>query len=149
MSGGIIWGGLFFILLFSAGLSTIIGLYEGAASVLGEAVGWERKKSIFISFIILFILGIPTILSTTAWANVTPLGMDLFTFMDFVAMLITCPIAMILISIYAGTKFWDRFMEQSAVGAKYFKVPKIKFWYVICMPIIIAAVVIVGIMGYF
>ena len=150
MAGGVIWGGLFFILLFAAGLSTIIGLYEGAASVLGDAVGWDRKKSIFISFIILFILGIPTILSTTAWANITPLGMDLFTFMDFVAMLITCPIAMILISIYAGTKFWDRFMEQSAIGAKYFKVPSIlKFWYVIVMPIIIALVVILGIKSYF
>jgi SNF family Na+-dependent transporter len=70
--------------------------------------------------------------------------------MDFVAMLITCPIAMILISIYAGTKFWDRFMEQSAIGARYFKVPSfLKFWYVICMPVIIALVVILGIKSYF
>jgi NSS family neurotransmitter:Na+ symporter len=150
MAAGTLWGGLFFILVFCAGLSTILGLYEGAASVLGDAVGWSRKKSVLLSGIILFILGIPTILSTTAWANVTPLGMDLFTFMDFVAMLITCPIALILISIFAGTSFWDRYMEHSAIGAKYFKVPRfLKFWYIICIPIITGAVVIIGIMGYF
>ena len=150
MPGGTIWGTLFFLLLFAAGWSSVLGLYEGCASVVGDAFGWTRKKAVLIVTAIMFILSIPTILSTTALSGVTPLGMDLFTFMDFVAMLITLPLGAIIMSIYTGTKFWDRYMEHSAVGAKYFKVPRIlRPWYVVVLPVITALVVIVGIAGYF
>ena len=150
MAGGRLWGTLFFLLLFAAGWSSVLGLYEGAASVVGEAFGWNRKKAIIIITIIMIALTALTVHSTTSLAGVTPLGMDLFTFMDFVAMLITLPIGAIFMSIYVGTKFWDRYMEHSAIGAKYFKVPRfLKPWYIIGLPVITALVVVVGIAGYF
>ena len=150
MAGGTIWGTLFFILLFAAGWSSVLGLYEGCASVIGEAFNWSRKKALLIMTVIMIALSALTIFSTTSLANVTPLGMDLFTFLDFVAMLITLPIGAIILSIFVGTKFWDKYVEHAAVGAKYFGVPKwLKFWYVIVLPIVTAAVVVVGIAGYF
>ena len=150
MPGGVLWGTLFFVLLFAAGWSSVLGLYEGSISIVSEAVGWTRKKGTVIMTIILIILSAPTVFSTTIWANVRPLGMDLFTFMDFVAMLITLPIGAIITSIFVATKFWDTYMEQSAIGAKYFKVPKfLKPWYLIVLPAVTALVVIVGVAGYF
>ncbi len=150
MPGGIIWGTAFFVLVFCAGWSTLLGLVEGSASALGEALGLSRKKGLFLEVLIMMILSIPAILYTTVWANVRPLGMDLFTFMDFFAMLITLPIGAILISIYASTKFWDRYMEHSAVGAKYFRVPTfLRYWYMIVLPIVTIGVVVVGVAGYF
>ncbi len=150
MPGGIIWGTLFFFLLFAAGWSSVLGLYEGAVSVISEPFGWSRKKGILIMTIIMFILSIPTLLSTTAWANVKPLGMDLFTFMDFVAMLITLPIGAIITSIFTATKGWNILIEHSAQGAKYFRVPKIlKGWYLVVLPVVTAAVVVVGVASYF
>lgn len=99
---------------------------------------------------ILIVLSAPTVFSTTIWANVRPLGMDLFTFMDFVAMLVTLPIGAIITSIFVATKFWDKFIEHSSVGAKYFRIPKfLKPWYLIVLPVVTAAVVIVGVMSYF
>ena len=150
MAGGTIWGTLFFLLLFAAGWSSVLGLYEGCASVIGEAFGWGRKKALLIMTIIMILLTALTVFSTTSLANVTPLGMDLFTFLDFVAMLITLPIGAIILSIFVGTKFWDKYVEHAAVGAKYFGIPKfLKFWYIIVLPIVTAAVVVVGIAGYF
>jgi len=65
-------------------------------------------------------------------------------------MLVTLPIGAIITSIFVATKFWDTYMEQSAIGAKYFKVPKfLKPWYLIVLPAVTALVVIVGIAGYF
>lgn len=150
MTGGTIWGTLFFLLLFAAGWSSVLGLYEGAASIIAEAFDWSRKKAILIITIIMIALSALTIFSTTSLAGVQPLGMDLFTFLDFVAMLITLPIGAIITSIFIATKFWDRFLEHSSVGAKYFKVPRwLKFWYLIVLPLITALVVVVGIAGYF
>lgn len=150
MPGGIVWGTLFFILLFAAGWSSVLGLYEGSISVVGDAIGWSRKKALVIMTVIMFLLSIPTILSTTVWANVKPLGMDLFTFMDFVAILITLPAGAIVTSIFTAVKFWDKYMEHSAVGAKYFKVPTfLKPWYLVVLPAVTALVVVVGVAGYF
>ena len=150
MAGGTIWGTLFFLLLFAAGWSSVLGLYEGCASVIGEGFGWSRKKALLIMTIIMIALSALTIHSTTGLSDVTPLGMDLFTFLDFVAMLITLPIGAIIMSIFVATKFWDKYIEHAKVGAKYFGVPKwLKFWYLIVLPVVTAAVVIVGIAGYF
>ncbi len=150
MSGGIVWGTLFFFLVFAAGWSSFLGLYEGFCSLLSESIGVSRVKGIVVGSVITFILSIPAILYTTAWANVKPLGMDLFTFMDFVAMLILVPIGAILISIFTGTVFWDKFQEHSAVGAKYFRIPKItRGWYIVVLPAVTLLVAIVGIASYF
>ncbi|MDO4481498.1 MAG: sodium-dependent transporter [Bacillota bacterium] len=150
MPGGAVWGTLFFILLFAAGWSSVLGLYEGSVSIVSEAVGWSRKKGTVIMTVILIILTAPTIYSTTIWADIKPLGMDLFTFMDFVAMLITLPVGAIITSVFVATKFWDRFMEHSQIGAKYFKVPSfLKPWYLAALPAVTALVVVVGIAGYF
>lgn len=150
MSGGIVWGTLFFILLFAAGWSSVLGLYEGAASIVADAFRISRKKALIAITIVIFLLSIPSILSTTVWANVKPLGMDLFTFMDFVAMLVTLPIGGILISLFVATKFWNRFMEHVNVGAKYFRLPRfLKAWYICILPIITLVVMVMGIKGYF
>lgn len=150
MPGGTLWGTLFFVLLFAAGWSSVLGLYEGAVSIVGESMNITRRKSLVMMTLISFALSIPTILSTTVWANVKPLGMDLFTFMDFVAMLITLPISVIITSIFTAAKFWDKFIEHSAVGAKYFKVPAfLKPWYLVVLPAVTALVVVVGVAAYF
>jgi SNF family Na+-dependent transporter len=76
--------------------------------------------------------------------------MDCFTFADFVAMLITLPIGVIIMSIFVATKWWDKFIEHSGVGAKYFKIPSgLRFWYLIVLPVVTALVVILGIKSYF
>ena len=118
--------------------------------MLSESLGVSRGKGIVVGSIITFILSIPAILYTTAWADVKPLGMDLFTFMDFVAMLVLVPIGAILISLFTGTVFWDKFQEHSAVGAKYFRIPKItRVWYIVVLPAVTLLVAIVGIASYF
>jgi len=150
MSGGRIWGTLFFLLLFAAGWSSVLGLYEGAASIVGEAFGWGRRKATWLVTIPMFILSLVTIFSTTSLAGVTPLGMDLFTFLDFVAMLITLPIGAVVTSFFVATRFWDRFIEHAKVGAKYFGIPKfLRGWYLVVLPAVTVLVVIVGIAGYF
>ena len=150
MPGGTFIGTLFFVLLFAAGWSSVLGLYEGSISVISEAIGWTRKKGVCIMTVVMFLLSVPTILSTTAWANVKVLGMDLFTFSDFLAILILLPLSVIITSIFVATKFWDTYLEHSSVGAKYFKVPKfLKPWYMIVLPAITALVIVVGVASYF
>lgn len=150
MSFGRLWGGLFFILLFCAGFSTILGLSEGMVSTISDSFHLERKKVTAILMVLLFIFSMPTILSTTLWANVKPLGMDLFTFMDFLAVGIFCPLGCVLIGIYVAYKFpFSKLVTESAIGAKYFRIPKVfKYWYMIVIPIITLFVLVVGILSY-
>ncbi len=150
MPMGRLWGGLFFILLFCAGFSTILGLTEGMVSTLSDAFRLDRKKMTFIIVIFLFVCSIPSILSTNVWAHIRPLNMDLFTFMDFLAVGLFCPLGCILIALYVAYRFpFSKLVAESSIGAKYFTIPSwMKLWYLAAIPLITLFVLVVGILSY-
>ena len=45
MAGGRIWGSLFFLFLFCAALSTIVGVFENIVSFWMDLFGWKRTKA--------------------------------------------------------------------------------------------------------
>ena len=151
MSMGIVWGTMFFLLLFAAGWSTIMGLLEGSISVFADVIKWTRRKTLIVLSIIGFVISIPSALAyTPILSDFTIMGMDFLTFMDFLAICIFCPLSGILICLYATWKWpFSEFVAQSSIGAKYFKVPGfIKYWMGIALPIITLLVIIFGIKSY-
>ena len=151
MSMGTLWGTLFFLLLFAAGWSTIMGLLEGSISVFSDVIKWKRRKTLILLTIIGFFISIPSALAyTPVLADFKIMGMDFLTFMDFLAICIFCPLSGILICLYATWKWpFSEFVAQSSIGAKYFKVPSfIKYWMGIVLPIITLLVIVLGIKSY-
>ena len=150
MPMGGLWGSLFFILLFCAGFSTILGLTEGMVSTLSDAFQIGRKKMTLILAAFLFVFSIPAILAPNVWSHIRPLNMDLFTFMDFLAVGLFCPLGCILIALYVAYRFpFSKLVMESAVGAKYFTIPGwMKGWYMFAIPLITLFVLIVGILSY-
>lgn len=150
MSMGTLWGALFFLLLFAAGWSSILGLLEGSVSVIGDAFKWTRKKALLILTVICFILSIPSALAAATLSGFTIMGMDMLTFADFLAICIFCPLSGIFLAVYTTFKFpFSKFVAESAIGAKYFKVPGfLKYWLGVVLPIITLVVIILGIKSY-
>lgn len=150
MSMGTLWGALFFLLLFAAGWSSVLGLMEGSVSAISDAFKMTRKKTLLILSVLCFILSFPTIFSTTYWVDIRPLNMDLYTFMDFLAICIFCPLSGIFLAVYTTFKFpFSKFVAESSVGAKYFHVPGIlKYWLGIVLPVITLILILTGIGSY-
>lgn len=109
MSGGTIIGGLFFVLVFFAALTSSVSVMEAIVSMLMDKFHITRKKCCLIIFVICIVLGIPSSLGNGIWSNIKLLGMDFLTFFDYISNSVLMPIVALLTSImvgwFVGTKF--------------------------------------------
>ena len=74
LSGGRVWGSLFFVFMAFAALSTVLAVFENLVSCTMDLYNWGRKKACFINGIVLFLLSVPCVLGFNLWKNVTPMG---------------------------------------------------------------------------
>lgn len=74
MTGGRIWGTLFFIFMSFAALSTIIAVFENIVAMFMDMGNFSRRKSVGINFVLITLLSIPAILGFNLLSNIQPLG---------------------------------------------------------------------------
>lgn len=92
MSGGLLFGSLFFVLLIAAAMSSCIGCSEAVVSWVDEHWGIKREKGILLTVVAAWLVGILTILSLGDWSDVYPLDFipafahrTIFDALDFLA----------------------------------------------------------------
>lgn len=91
MPGGSVFGFIFFVSAFAAGLSTSIGITGALAPIGTEQLGWNLNKSTAASCILSFVLSIPVSLGYGVLSGVHPLawlgerfaGYDMLDSVDF------------------------------------------------------------------
>ena len=57
MPGGVIFGLLFYLLLFFAAITSCISLVESLVAFVGEEWGWSRKKSVIVLCVLMYLVG--------------------------------------------------------------------------------------------
>ena len=102
MPGGQLIGGAFFFLVLFAALTSSISLMETIVSILMDRLGWNRLFSTVMSTIFVLLAGIPSSLGFGVWSHVTPLGMDILDFFDFLSNTLLMPIVSFLICFLAA-----------------------------------------------
>ncbi|MBV1919919.1 MAG: sodium-dependent transporter [Pseudomonadales bacterium] len=102
MPGGIVLGGMFFILVSFAAWTSAISLAEPAVAWMVETAGFSRVKAALVIGIPVWLLGIACALSQNIWSDVTILGSDLLDFLDKLTTNIMLPLGGLLIAIFAG-----------------------------------------------
>ncbi len=84
MPVGNVIGGMFFLLLMVAALTSSISMLEVPVSYLIDEKKWNRKKAAWIVGILAFVVGIPSALSQGAWPAVSAGGIfGELSFLDF------------------------------------------------------------------
>ncbi len=96
------FGFLFFLLLSIAAVTSAISLLEVVTAYMIDEHQWERKKAALVVGIIIFVIGIPTVLGYSTWEGVEFLGMDLLDTYDWFANSIFLPLGGLLTAIFAG-----------------------------------------------
>ena len=74
MPGGQLWGGLFFVFLSFAALSTVIAVFENIIAFDMDLFGWSRKKSVVVSAVLVILLSMPCVLGYNVWSSFQPVG---------------------------------------------------------------------------
>ncbi|MFC6669429.1 sodium-dependent transporter [Marinobacterium aestuariivivens] len=123
MTGGVVFGTLFFALLLVAAITSAISMIEPVVEWL-EDRGVARKLGALLSGSLIWALGICTVLSFNHWADFHPLGFlsrfegkTLFDLFDFLVSNLALPLGGLTIALYAG---WvmkaDILREQIGLG---------------------------------
>jgi NSS family neurotransmitter:Na+ symporter len=109
MPGGLIFGTVFFVLLFFAALTSSIAMLEPPVSWLRDATSLSRRSAAIASGCFSFVLGILAALSFNVLSDVHPLGSirifegkTFFSLFDYLVTNIMMPLGGILIAVFAG-----------------------------------------------
>ena len=154
MAGGRVWGSLFFVFLFFAALSTMIGVFENLQAFAIDLRHADRKKAGIINGIIIAACSIPCALGFNIWSAFQPLraGNTVMDMEDFFVSNICLPVGSLVITIFCCWKYgwgFDRFLAEANEGEG-LKVPKKLQWYFkYVLPVIVGFLVVYGIVTYF
>ena len=99
---GQFFGGLFFLLVSIAALTSSIAMVEPLASWCMERFGLSRAVATTVYCLVAWVLGIGTVLSFNEWSDVLFFDLTFFELTDFVVAHITLPLGCLLIAIFAS-----------------------------------------------
>lgn len=154
LSGGRLWGSLFFVFMSFAALSTIFAVFECIVSCVMDLNQWPRKKVCLVCCVAMLVLTLPCALGWSLLSNVNPFGagstiMDLE---DFIVSNCLLPLGSLLFVLFCtrrqGWK-WENFVAEANTG----KGVKVANWmhpylsYV--LPIIILVLFFLGLYDFF
>lgn len=102
MTGGWLFGILFFVLLVLAALTSSISLIEPVVAWLVENRGFTRVKASVISGATTWALGVSVALSFNVWSDFTIFGKTIFNFLDYLTANLMLPIGGFCIAVFAA-----------------------------------------------
>ena len=145
---GNVWGGLFFLFMSFAALSTIIAVFENIVAFAMD-LGWSRKKAIVVNGAALILLSLPCVLGFNVWSGfTTPVG-NIQDLEDFVVSNNLLPLGSLVYLLFCTSRRgwgWKNFIEEADAGQGV-KFPKWARVYVSrILPII---VLVIFVMGYY
>ncbi len=147
MAGSRLWGGLFFVFMTFAALSTVIAVFQNIIACTRELRGWSQKKAVLINVILITILSLPCIFGITDWADFKLAGMNIMDIEDFIVSNNLLPLGSIVYLLFCVTRYgwgWNNFMQEANAG-KGIKFPAFKAYRIyltFVLPIVILYITI-------
>ncbi|MGC6585796.1 sodium-dependent transporter [Paenibacillus sp. Dod16] len=119
---GAFFGGLFFILLAIAALTSSVSLMEVPTSYVMDRWNWGRTKAVLVICALVMLVGLPSALSFGIVPGLTDIGgKNFFDWLDFVTSNILLPLGGLITTIFAGY-FWKRAADAAGLKAGWFRV---------------------------
>ena len=102
MPAGLLFGGLFFVLLTFAAWSSAISLVEPMVAWLVENHGFSRAGAAWSCGLLAWVLGLGTVFSFNLWSEYRLFDRSFFDLLDFLTSNIMLPLGGLFIALFAG-----------------------------------------------
>ena len=99
---GLIFGGVFFVLVLFAALTSSVSLMETVVSIFQDKFHWSRKFTCTLVMVGCLLLALPSSLGYGLLSWIAPLGFSLLDFFDFISNSVLMPIVAFLTCIFVG-----------------------------------------------
>lgn len=144
MKFGTVIGGIFFLLVLFAALTSSISLTETLVSILCDKLKWGRKKACVVVLLFVIAVGVPVSLGFGPLSFIAPFGMSLLDFFDFISNSVMMPIVAFLTCVFVGYVIKPKaIIEEVEINGKF----RVKKFYTIIIKYI-APVCLVAILAF-
>ena len=148
MSGGRIWGTLFFLFMIFASFSTVLAVFENILAICMDTFGISRKKATFINGILLAVLSLPCVFGYNIWSGlVFPGGRTVLDAEDFLVSNLLLPIGSLIYLLFCVCKWgwgFDKYLAEANDGKGIKIARKLKPYFQWVLPVLILIILIQG-----
>lgn len=121
MAGGRLWGGLFFLFMSFAAMSTVIAVFQNIVSFATDLTGCTVKKAVVCNAAAMILLSIPCVLGFNVWSGFAPLGAgtNVLDLEDFLVSNNLLPIGSLVYLLFCTTRYgwgFDKFLQEANAG---------------------------------
>ena len=121
MSGGRIWGTLFFLCMLFAAASTIIAVFENIIAFAMDLTNCSRAKAVVVNLIAIVILSLPCVLGFNVLSGFQPLGAgsNVLDLEDFIVSNNLLPLGGLVSFLFCTSRYgwgWKKFCEEANAG---------------------------------
>ena len=118
MTGGKIWGALFFLFMSFASLSTVIAVFENIISYSMDRKGWSRGKAVIVNMVAMILLSLPAVFGFNILSGIQPLGAgtNIMDLEDFIVSNNILPLGSVVFVMFCVSKYgwgWKRFNKEA------------------------------------
>ena len=150
MTGGRLWGSLFFLFMTFASFSTVTAVFENLLASCIDNFGWTRKKAIIINCIFVFVTSMPCLLGYNVLSNIHLIrGNDILGTEDFLVSNLLLPLGSLIYLLFCVSKWgwgFDKYMEEVNTGNGIKMSRHFKFYFQFILPILILVILIQGLL---
>lgn len=153
MTGGWIFGTLFFVFMTFAAQSTIIAVFENIISFSMDLFGTSRTKAVLVNGILIILLSLPCVLGFNLWSGIQPIGAGstIQDLEDFIVSNNLLPLGSMVYLLFCTSRYgwgWDKFTKEAdtGIGIKFPHTRWVRIYVSYILPLI---VLFVFFMGYY
>lgn len=149
MSGGRLWGALFFVFMSFAALSTVIAVFENIICFYMDKWGWSRKKAVLVNTVAILVLSMPCVLGFNLWSGFQPLGAgtSIMDLEDFLVSDNILPLGSLVYLLFCVTRKgwgWENFLAEANTGSGLRFPRNVRFYVTFLLPIIMFIIFVMG-----
>ncbi|MBQ6588260.1 MAG: sodium-dependent transporter [Butyrivibrio sp.] len=149
MKGGRLLGSLFFLFMYFAALSTMIGVFENDVSFSIDLFGRSRRKASLIAGLVITLGSIPCALGFNVLSFFQPLkaGNTVMDLEDFIVSNLLLPIGALISCLFCTCKYgwgFEKYLEEVNCGEGIKVSRGLKWYFKIVLP---AALIFLGVYG--
>ena len=148
MTGGRIWGALFFLFMTFASFTTVISVFENLLASCMDNFGWDRKKAVIINCLFILIASMPCVLGYNVWSDLHLIGgRDVLDSEDFIVSNLLLPLGSLIYLLFCTTKWgwgFDKYLEEANTGTGMKMSKHFKPYFQFILPILILAILVQG-----
>ena len=154
MEYGQFWGGVFFLFMFFAALSTLIAVFENVIGITLDIFRISRIKAVICNFILIFVMSLPVILGFNVLSFIHPMGqgsviLDLY---DFILSQNIIELGSVVYVLYASWNYgwgFDNYLKEANSGQGLKVSRKLQFYFKYVLPIIVLVLFVQGYISVF